>query len=138
MGSRFTAAAVIGVLSVVACGRAKSAASAGAYTNITARQLHDMMPAKDFVLVNVHVPYEGDLPGTDLSIPFDRVAEQLDRLPADKAARIVLYCRSGRMSETASSTLASLGYTSVFNVAGGMQAWSAAGYSLEHRGPPRD
>lgn len=136
MGGRFTVAAVMGVVSLVACGRAKPAVSAGTYTNITAQQLHDMLPTKDFVLVNVHVPYDGDLPGTDLSIPFDQVAEQLDRLPAEKAARIVLYCRSGRMSEAAASVLVSLGYTNVVNVTGGMLAWSTAGYPLERRGEP--
>ena len=136
MGGRFPAAVVMGILSVVGCWQAKPTVSAGTYTNISAQQLHDMMPTRDFVLVNVHTPYDGDLPGTDLSIPFDQMAEQLDRLPADTTARLVLYCRSGRMSETAASTLVSLGYTNVFNVTGGMLAWSVAGYPLERRGGP--
>lgn len=111
----------------------RGAAKDGAYTNVTAEELHAMLQNKDFVFINVHIPYEGNIAGTDLSIPYNEITapDNLAKLPADKDAKIVLYCRSGRMSAIAAEALVSLGYTNVWNLAGGMVAWEKAGYPLE-------
>ena len=105
----------------------------GVYTNVNADELNAMLNNKDFVFVNVHIPFEGDITDTDLSIPYDQISapENLSQLPADKNAKIVLYCRSGRMSAIAAEVLVSLGYTNIWNLTGGMVDWEQAGYPLE-------
>jgi rhodanese-related sulfurtransferase len=82
------------------------------------------------VVVNVHVPYEGEIAGTDLFVPFDQVASS-DQLPSDHDRPLVVYCRTGDMSATATATLVDMGYTDVTDLEGGMVAWSAAGRPLE-------
>lgn len=105
----------------------------GTYTSVSPRELERMLSAKDFVLVNVHVPYEGELEGTDAFIPYDQVVNRLSELPARRDAKIVLYCRSGRMSTEAARTLVGLGFTNLWELDGGMIAWEAAGYQLVRR-----
>ena len=82
------------------------------------------------VLVNVHVPFEGDLEGTDLSIPFDEIAARTADLPSDKDTPLLVYCRSGRMSAIAGKELVRLGYRNVVDLEGGMIAWEASGRSI--------
>jgi phage shock protein E len=103
----------------------------GSYKDVSVTELKTLMENKDFTLVNVHIPIEGNLPNTDLSISFDTIGQNLDKLPADKTAKIVLYCRSGRMSTIAATELVKLGYTNIWNLDGGMAAWEQAGLSIE-------
>jgi rhodanese-related sulfurtransferase len=103
------------------------------YVDISPQQLAAMLEKKDFTLVNVHVPYEGEIEKTDLFIPYDQIEGNLDKLGA-KDKPIVLYCRSGSMSTTAAEELARLGYSHVYELDGGFNAWKAAGYPLLDKG----
>lgn len=104
--------------------------SATGYTNITPAQLAEMLKNKDFVFVNTHVPYEGEIEQTDLFIDYEEAAARVSELPTDKNAKIVVYCQSDRMSTIAAKAWAQAGYTNLYNLTGGFRAWEEAGYKL--------
>ena len=103
----------------------------GFYTDVGVAELQTMLANKDFTFVNVHIPFEGDIADTDLSIAYNEIEQNLEMLPAEKDAKIVLYCRSDRMSRIAAETLVDLGFTNVWNLDGGMVAWEQAGLPLK-------
>lgn len=102
----------------------------GHWTNVTPDRLAQMMEHKDFTLVNVKTPYIGEISGTDLYVPYDQLAARASELPAGKGAKILVYCRSGVESAQAAQTLLGLGYTNVWNLDGGMNAWQTSGRTL--------
>ena len=121
------ALAIVALLFLAGC--ISSSESLG-YKNIDSDTLAEMLKSKDFILVNVHIPYAGEIEGTDYNIPFND-AEQLSKLPKD--AKIVLYCRSGAMSAEAAKTLVDMGYTNVYNLETGMIGWKASGRELIYK-----
>jgi len=70
---------------------------------------------------------EGHLPGSFLA-PYTRLADQIGDLPSNR--RILVNCKSGGRSGRACSYLQRAGYN-VTNLAGGYDAWSAAGAPTE-------
>jgi rhodanese-related sulfurtransferase len=82
-----------------------------------------MLKNKDFALVDVHIPEQEHIAGTDLITPYDEIEDSISLFPHDKNAKIVLYCRSGSMSRAAAYTLAEHGYTNIYDLSGGKNAY---------------
>jgi rhodanese-related sulfurtransferase len=77
--------------------------------------------------INVHIPNEGSLPGTDLPLPYNEIEQRSTELPADHDTPLAIYCMTGHMSAIAGQTLTGLGYTDIVELRGGMQAWQVVG-----------
>lgn len=102
----------------------------GTYIDISVAELQTMMKNKDFILINVHSPVAGNIPGTDIALPYDQIDKNLDKLPGGKTQKLVLYGLDGRESGIASATMVKLGYTAIYNLVGGMDVWQQDGNNL--------
>lgn len=78
------------------------------------------------LVVDVRAPRERDQKhiGGSLSIPLNRLAENIGRLPKNRS--LLLYCAGGYRSSIAASLLQGSGFDSVTEIAGGIAAWEAA------------
>jgi len=88
-----------------------------------AKLIRDGKPAH--VLVDVRTPAEyeaGHIP-TAINIPVDVIGSRLPAIAKDTL--IVVYCRSGNRSTTASKILMDLGYTNVVDF-GAVSKWEGA------------
>jgi rhodanese-related sulfurtransferase len=101
------------------------------WTRVGPQELDQMLEQEDVYLVNVHVPFEGDIPGTDATIPYTEVASRVDELPTSGDPKLVIYCRSGNMSTQAGQDLVDAGVTGFYELDGGFVAWNAAGLPFE-------
>jgi rhodanese-related sulfurtransferase len=82
------------------------------------------------LLIDVRTPEEfasGHIDGA-VNIPVDSLQNRLNEVPDDQP--IVVYCRSGNRSATASQILAQAGYTHIYDL-GGLNAWTAQGFPVE-------
>ena len=87
--------------------------------------------ARELLLINTHVPYAGEIPGTDIHIAYTDGSELIAELGDQVDRLVVVYCNTGPMSLTAATTLVDAGYTNVHDLPEGMVGWTAAGYSLD-------
>lgn len=84
----------------------------------------------DWDVIDVREPYEwrsGVIPGA-LTIPMNRLPEQVDRL--DKTRRYAIVCASGSRSQQAAAFLADQGFE-VANLRGGMGLWLGGRHPVE-------
>lgn len=49
----------------------------------------------------------------------------------DKTKQYLVYCRSGMRSGSACSTMASLGFTNLVNLKGGIMSWTSSGFPVQ-------
>lgn len=84
----------------------------------------------DHVLIDVRTPEEfasGHIAGA-VNIPVDALSSRLSEVSRDQT--VVVYCRSGNRSATASQILAQAGYSDVRDL-GGIITWSEQGYPVQ-------
>jgi len=95
------------------------------YRRITAAEAYEMIGnEKTFILLDVRTMeehQEGRIPGSILIPDFEIESRAESELP-DKDALILVYCRSGRRSQSAAIELVAMGYTNVYDF-GGITDW---------------
>jgi rhodanese-related sulfurtransferase len=86
-------------------------------------EFSELIKKGDGFLLDVHIPEQTHIPGTDAFVPYNEVLKNIGQLPQDKSTPILVYCRSGSMSKTASEEIVNLGYTNVYDLEGGINAY---------------
>ena len=95
------------------------------YQQITQEEAKEMMDTQEVLILDVREQDEfdaGHIPGAIL-LPVGTITEDTAAAVIDDLDTVVLvYCRSGNRSKTASQALADLGYTNVYEF-GGINDW---------------
>lgn len=97
---------------------------------VSAEDLHEMTTgSSNFVLLDVRAPleYEDNHIKGAINIPVADLRTRYNELNVDKPT--LLMCSSGNRSSLGTSILQQHGFKEVFNLAGGMTGYSAAGYT---------
>lgn len=106
-------------------GNASNTLSESDYQQISQEEAKEMMDTQDVIILDVREQDEydsGHIPGAVL-LPVGTIDEETaaEVIP-EKDSTVLVYCRSGNRSKTASSALSELGYTNIYEF-GGINTW---------------
>lgn len=97
----------------------------GSYQQISQEEAKEMMDTQEVVVLDVREQDEydsGHIPGAVL-LPVGTINEETSSaVIPEKDDTVLVYCRSGNRSKTASAALAELGYTNIYEF-GGINTW---------------
>jgi adenylyltransferase/sulfurtransferase len=97
----------------------------GTVPEMSPHELKRMMDAgQPFALIDVREPFEYEIARIDGAklIPLGEITGRLDELNGNQP--IVVHCHSGKRSAQAVQVLQASGFTKVYNLEGGIDAWS--------------
>ena len=113
------------LLSILLLTGCSGGTSDGSYEQITQEKAKEMMDTQEVIILDVREQSEydsGHIPGAVL-LPVGSIDEEpAAAVIPEKDSTVLVYCRSGNRSKTASSTLAGLGYTNIYEF-GGINTW---------------
>lgn len=111
------------------------------FKTVTVEEAREMIEKDDVFILDVRTPAEfnsSHIEGATLipvtnsggsNLSSDQLLEaRINEVPRDK--KILVYCRTGHRSTTASNILVAAGYSDVYNMQGGITAWTGAGYPV--------
>ena len=123
----FASLALVGVLVLSACG-----SGAGATQKLEPQAFAEAAGKPGVVVLDVRSPEEfaaGHLPGAvNINVEDSGFADAIAAL--EKGATYAVYCQSGRRSGIATSQMEQAGFTSLFDLQGGVQSWQQVGGEL--------
>lgn len=91
-----------------------------------------LMNRKGAVVLDVRSSEEfagGHLPSAR-NVPLDDVEAKVAQVIKNKAAPVLIVCKSGQRSARAQTVLRNLGYAEAFSLQGGQAAWQEAGLPI--------
>ena len=102
------------------------------YVNISVEETKQFIYTKeDVVILDVRTLSEYDLShlADSILIPVQELEERVNEL--DKEDFIIVHCKKGGRSLTASNILVQNGFEKIHNMIGGIEAWIEAGYEVQ-------
>jgi rhodanese-related sulfurtransferase len=105
--------------------RGKLYETRNSFIDVSPEEVKEALDTEDVFLLDVRNPDEyisGHIPGAYL-IPVTELDDRKIELPANLSYPIIVYCRSGSRSVTASEKLVTHGYLEVRNMLGGFNSW---------------
>ncbi len=118
---------IVLVLSCTATGEKES------YQDIDAKAGFEMIQNKNPLILDVRTPaeYQAGHIKNSILIPVQVLSTEYKSILEYQGKSVLIYCRSGNRSVTASKILLENGFKPIYNLKGGIKSWIKNGYPVE-------